>query len=51
MQAWLQDVAYGMRMQRKSPVLTIVIVLSLAIGIGANSAVFTIVRHCREFIP
>jgi predicted permease len=43
MDHWLQDVRYAVRMLRKKLVLTVVIVGSLAIGIGANSAVFSVV--------
>jgi macrolide transport system ATP-binding/permease protein len=38
-----RDVRYGVRMLAKTPVFTAVAVLSLAIGIGANTAVFTLV--------
>jgi predicted permease len=39
----LQDVRYGLRQLRKAPLVVTAIVLSLAIGIGANTAIFSLV--------
>jgi predicted permease len=43
MHAWVQDFRYAVRTLGKMPGLAAIMVLSLAIGIGANSAIFSVV--------
>lgn len=45
MDGWLQDIRYGARGLRRAPALTLLCTVAIGLGMGANTAVFTLVNE------
>jgi putative ABC transport system permease protein len=44
MRGWIQDLRVGLRVMRRSPVVTAITVLTMAVGIGATTSIFSLVN-------
>src|SRR6185295_4577344 len=44
MQTFWRDMRYGVRMFIKNPAVTLVAIIALTLGIGANTAIFSVVQ-------
>ncbi len=51
LRAWIEDVPYAVRQLRKSPGITALVVLTVAMGVGANTAVFSMVDGFLHPLP
>ena len=49
MTSWMQDVRFGVRMLTKTPGLTAVILITLALGMGFYGSTFSLAHHPRSF--
>jgi putative ABC transport system permease protein len=47
----MRDVRYALRSLRKQPIFTLVAVLTLTLGIGANTAIFSLAQGIEDATP